>query len=370
MNASMQPFSLERYFSEFEFTAKHTLSASDCEPLTMQELLSNADGGSRSLWHKLKLSYTETLGHPLLLNEISKLYQSITSKRVLVAAPEELIYVAMHALLSEGDHVIVTTPAYQSLQEIAASIGCNVERWALYPTDAGWKLDLQFLADRVTEKTKLIVINFPHNPTGHHITIEEQRDIIRIARRHNVQIFSDEMYRGAEYRTTDQLPAIADEYERGISLWGLSKSFALPGLRIGWLASRNAEFLLQCTRLRDYLTICNSAPSEILGLIALRQKETILSRTREIIANNLEAANGFFARNAGSFTWLRPKAGSVAFPILKLNTPIEGFCRNLIKRKGLLITPGSLFQHPGNHFRLGLGRKSLGEALSFLETAL
>ena len=366
----MQPFALERFFSRYEFGAKFVLSASDCESLTMQELLAMADEESLRLWHNLKLSYTETLGHPLLLSEISKLYHSATPKNILVASPEELIFIAMHSLLSQGDHVVVTTPAYQSLHEIGSAIGCSVDPWELRPTRDGWNLDLQYLADHVTDKTKLIIMNFPHNPTGHHISREELSDIIRIARKHNVPIFSDEMYRGAEYKSTDQLPAIVEEYELGTSLWGLSKSFALPGLRIGWLASNNADFIGRCSRLRDYLTICNSAPGEILGLIALRATETILQRTRTIITKNLDIANTFFARNSESFIWLKPKAGSVAFPLLKKTGSVEDFCRNLVEKKGLLITPGSLFHYRGNHFRIGIGRSNFAEGLALLESSL
>jgi aspartate/methionine/tyrosine aminotransferase len=366
----MQPFALERYFSKYEFSTKHILSASDCESLTMQELLSMADEESRALWNNLKLSYTETLGHPLLLTEISRLYSAILPSQVLIAAPEELIFIAMQSLLSKGDHVIVTTPAYQSLHEIATSIGCFVDRWELHPKDDGWTLDLQYLAEHVTDKTKLILINFPHNPTEHHISREEQRDIMQIALKHNVSIFSDEMYRGVEYQTADRLPPITDEYVRGISLWGLSKSFALPGLRIGWLVSKDTDFLAKCSRLRDYLTICNSAPGEILGLIALRQREQILQRTRTIVAKNLDVASKFFARHVESFSWLKPKAGSVAFPILRKNIPIEEFCKNLVENKGVLITPGSLFQYRGNHFRIGIGRIDFPESLALLESSL
>jgi aspartate/methionine/tyrosine aminotransferase len=366
----MRPFALERYFARYEFSTRYTLSASDCEALTMLDLLALADGESRRLWDSLKLGYTETLGHPLLLEEISTLYRDITAGQILVSAPEELIFIVMNALLEKGDHVVAATPAYQSLHEIASSLGCVVDRWELQPRKDGWNLDLQFLSDHVNDKTKLIVINFPHNPTGHQISIDEQREIIRIANAHGVWVFSDEMYRGAEYRPEDQLPAIADEYGRGISLWGLSKSFALPGLRIGWLAMRNADLLTRCVQLRDYLTICNSAPAEILGLIALKARDQILLRTQEFIANNLEVADTFFERHADSFTWLRPKAGSVAFPVLKKETPVEEFCRHLVETKSLLVTPGSLFQHPGNHFRIGLGRANFAEALGILEDSL
>ncbi len=366
----MQTFALERYFARYEFKTKYILSASDCEPLTMQELLAMADEESRRMWDTLKLSYTETLGHPLLLEEISRLYHTIKSNQILVAAPEELIFIAMNVLLTKGDELIVTSPSYQSLHEIAEGLGCNVRTWELKPSESGWSLDLQFLSDHVSEKTKLIIINFPHNPTGHQISEEVLREIINIARRHNVSVFSDEMYRGAEYQDEEQLPAMADGYERGISLCGLSKSFALPGLRIGWLTTKDAEFLMKCSHFRDYTTICNSAPSEILAIIALKAKEAILRRTREIITTNLDLADRFFKRHPNDFTWLRPKAGSVAFPILRKSIFVDQFCTNLVENKNLLITPASLFQHPGNHFRIGLGRRNFAEALSILEDSL
>ena len=366
----MQPFALERYFSRYEFSAKYTLSASDCESLTLEELLALADDSTLGLWHNLKLGYTETPGHPCLLEAISRLYESITPDRILVAAPEELIFIAMNVLLRKGDQVIVTSPAYQSLHEIAASIGSQIHHWELRPVNDGWQLDLKFLEDHVTDKTKLIVINFPHNPTGHHISAEDQREIIRIARRRNVVLFSDEMYRGAEYRADDRLPAITDIYERGISLWGLSKSFGLPGLRIGWIAANDADFLAKCSQFRDYLTICNSAPGEILGMIAARNAESLLKRSHRILLDNLSTADTFFLRHNLDLKWLRPKAGSVAFPELRRDIPIEEFCRSLIERKNLLITPGSLFQHAGNHFRVGIGRADFPKALALLEEAL
>ncbi|HEY6951208.1 MAG TPA: aminotransferase class I/II-fold pyridoxal phosphate-dependent enzyme [Bacteroidota bacterium] len=367
---TLPPFALERYFAKYEFKTKFVLSASDCEPLTMKELMAMADEESLRLWDTLKLSYTETLGHPRLLEEIAHLYASVKPNQILVAAPEELIYIAMNVLLGKGDEVIVTAPAYQSLHELASSLGSKVVPWNLNVQEHGWSLDIDFLSRHITDKTKLIIINFPHNPTGHHIQSDELHAIIELARKRNCWIFSDEMYRGAEYRPEDQLPAIADEYLRGISLWGLSKSFSLPGLRIGWLASQDADFISRCSQFRDYLTICNSAPGEILALIALRSRVKILQRTRDIIRRNLAFADGFFSGHSKDFSWLKPKAGSIAFPILRKQVSVEDFCENLVMKKNLLITPASQFQFPGNHFRIGLGRDNFAEALSILESSL
>ena len=124
-------FKLERYFAEHEFKVRYLLSASDCEALALDELLGMADARTLALWHGLKLSYTESQGHPQLRSEVAGLYQAVRPEDVLIAAPEELIFIAMNALLRPGDHVIATFPGYQSLYAIAEALGCSVTRWPL-----------------------------------------------------------------------------------------------------------------------------------------------------------------------------------------------------------------------------------------------
>jgi aspartate/methionine/tyrosine aminotransferase len=357
------PFKLERYFAEYEFKVRYLLSPSDCEGLEMASLLQMAGPECRNLWDNLKLSYTESSGHPLLRSEIAKLYQGLTPENIMVAVPEEGIFIAMHTLLKPGDHVIAMFPAYQSLYELARSIGCQVTPWMVQPGDQGWQLDLTRLEDSITPKTRLLVINFPHNPTGCLVSRSDLDQIVAFARRHGLYLFSDEMYRLLEYDPLRRLPPACSLYEKAVTLSGLSKSFALPGLRLGWLATRDKSFLEQCQSFKDYTTICASAPSEILGIIALRAKETILARNLEIIFSNLQYAEGFFARFQGYFTWIKPDAGSVAFPRWKGKTSVEVFCQDVLDQQGVMIVPGSIFDYPGDHFRIGLGRKNFPEAL-------
>ena len=359
----IHPFKLERYFAEYEFTARHLLSPSDCETMPMRDLVSQADAEMRAAWDTLALGYTESAGNPLLRSEVAHLYDRIEMDEVLVAAPEEAILITMHALLSPGDHVIVTYPGYQSLYEIARSLGCEITHWTLAPSEDRWRLDLQFLADHITPRTKLLVINFPHNPTGHSLTQEEFDAILDLARRHNLYVLSDEMYRLLEYNRASRLPSACDAYERAVSLSGLSKSFGLPGLRIGWLATRDRSAMSAFAKIKDYTTICSSAPSEILAIIALRARESIVARNLGIVLENLAVADRFFERFSHLFRWLRPLAGPVAFPSLVLEIPIDQFCRNLLTREGVMVVPGSLFEFAGNHFRVGLGRKNFPEAL-------
>jgi aspartate/methionine/tyrosine aminotransferase len=365
------PFRLERYFAQYEFKVKYLLSPSDCESLGMAELLQMASPESLELWQGLRLSYTESQGHPLLRAEVAGLYQHVRPEDVLIAAPEEAIFIAMQTLLSPGDQVVAVSPAYQSLHEIARSIGCEVTEWRLQPAPGNiWQLDLDQLEGSLTDRTRMLVINFPHNPTGHTLSRSELDSVIRLARRHGLYLFSDEMYRLLEYEPSLQLPPVCDLYEKGISLSGLSKSFALPGLRIGWLATRASGLIDRWLAFKDYTTICNSAPGEILGLIALQNKAHILRRNLEIILANLEKAERFFGEHTQHFSWFRPQAGSVAFPEWLGNAPVEQFCQDILDRQAVMVVPGSLFDFPGNHFRVGLGRRNLPEALEHIAVAL
>ncbi len=359
----MDPFKLERYFARYEFKVKFLLSASDCESLTLSELIQMAAPESLELWQGLTLSYTKSQGHPLLRAEAARLYNHISPDQLFVAAPEEAIFIAMQTLLSPGDHIVAVSPAYQSLHEIARAIGCTVTPWELEPGLSGWQLDLNRLEHSLTNRTRMLVINFPHNPTGYTLSREEFDAVIDLARKHELLIFSDEMYRLLEPDAGICLPSICDVYEKGISLSGLSKSFALPGLRIGWLAAQESGWIEHWLAYKDYTTICNSAPAEILGIIALQNREQIVQRNLDIIRANSALAERFFAEHRTSFSWHKPRAGSVAFPEWHGGGSVEQFCQEVLDQQGVMIVPGSLFDYPGNHFRIGLGRKNFGAAI-------
>ncbi len=363
----IRPFKLERYFAKYEFSAPYLLSCSDCEPLKQSELISMANKESRKLWDELTLAYTHSQGLPLLRSEITKLYSNITEQDLVIAAPEEAIFIAMNVLIKKGDHVVTTFPAYQSLYEIANSLNADLSKWE--PAKDG-SFNPDDLFELINEQTKLIIINFPHNPTGETISRKQLDDIIEFAKQKNIIIFSDEMYRLLEYEKDDRLPSVADIYDQGISLSGVSKSFSLPGLRLGWLSSKDPIFIQKVLEFKDYTTICPPAPSEILALIALKNKDKIVSENIKTIKQNLELLQALVQKHPQTFRWRKPKAGPVSFLELLSENKIESFCKNLVEEKGVMLLPASVFDCDHQKVRFGLGRKNFAEALSKLDEFL
>ncbi|MBI5201437.1 MAG: pyridoxal phosphate-dependent aminotransferase, partial [Elusimicrobia bacterium] len=339
----MRPFLLERYFAKHEFTAPHLLSSSDCDGWSQKELLSLADAETLALWDGLALGYTQSRGLPLLRREIAKQYRGVSEEQVLVAAPQELIFLAMSALLHKGDRIACTFPGYQSLYEVAHATGCQVDRWE--PDESrGWRFDPERLAKLLTPRTKLVVVNFPHNPTGALPSKEDFAEIVRLTKERSIPLFSDEMYRNLEHDEADRLPAACELDDRALSLSGMSKSFGLAGLRIGWLVAKDPEVYRRLTELKDYTTICSAGPAELLALAGLRARETILARHRSRIARNLGVLDAFFRRRP-DFTWIRPKAGTVGFAGYNRKEPVAEFCDRAVREAGVMVLPSTMYEY-------------------------
>jgi aspartate/methionine/tyrosine aminotransferase len=361
----LTPFKLERYFSRYEFTAKYLLCSSDCESLSVGDLLALEPAAEDALKHHW-LGYTESTGAPSLRQEISRIYTGIQPEQVLVhSGAEEAIFLFMHAVLQPGDHVIVHWPCYQSLFEIARSIGCEVTLWESRLQN-NWAPDLDELRRNLRSNTRAVIVNSPHNPTGYLMSQEDFRTLNTLTQDRGILLFSDEVYRELEYDPVDRLPAACDINPTAVSLGVMSKSYGLAGLRIGWAASCNSPVMARMAALKDYTTICSSAPSEFLSELALRHRNEITGRNLHIIQNNLVLLDGFFAARMDHFNWVRPKAGPIAFPRL-IGEDVEQFCHELVTKSGVLLLPGTMYDHPGNHFRLGFSRKNLPQALERLE---
>lgn len=361
----IEPFALERFFAKHEFAVEHNLAASDVEGMPMRDLLALADDDIARRWADLRLGYTESTGHPLLRQEIAALDGLDPDEVIVCAGAEEALFLTMHALLRPGDHAVVIWPAYQSLHELARAAGASVTLVELRHGD-GWRLDLAELQAAIRPTTRAVVVNFPHNPTGAHISPAEQASIVAICEAHGIALVSDEVYRFLEHAPAQGLPAAATLGERAVSVGVMSKSFALAGIRIGWIATRNAALRERAAQLKDYTTICNAAPSELLAVMALRARDAVLARSRGIVAANLARVRALFARCTDEIEWVEPRAGSVAFPRLRHGTA-SAWSARLLEREGVLLLPGAEFGGWTDHFRIGLGRLDAPVALERLE---
>jgi aspartate/methionine/tyrosine aminotransferase len=368
--AFFKPFALERFFAEYEFGVKHLLSSSDCETVSTRELL-GLESGAEEGYLDLRLGYTETRGNPALRADIAALYEGLGPEAILVhAGAEEAILELCLALLSSGDRVVVNAPCYQSLAEIPRALGCAVEPWPLREDKARWAFDVEALARLLERKTRLVVLNAPHNPTGALPTREEYEAIVGLCRKSGAILFSDEVYRGLELDPGRRLPPACEAYENAVSLGVFSKSAGLAGLRIGWLASRREDILEAVVEAKDYGTICSSGPSEFLAGLAARHMDVLVARNRAIIDSNLELARSFFASRPRFAAWTEPEGGSIGYPRLAGGVDAEALARRIAKEAGIMILPGSCYSDDPSRFRLGFGRAAFPEALAALESWL
>jgi len=358
----IQEFKLERLFANYKPKAKYMLSQVSCESFTMREILDMADDECRKLWEELSLGYTNVAGFMPLRRAIAATYDSIRPTDILEVTPEEGIFIYMNTMLDPGDEVIVMQPCLPSLYEIPRALGCRIIRWPLEITNFGWTLDINFLAEHISPKTKMLILNIPNSPTGYVPVRVEMDRILSLADSNGTWVFSEETYRGLTHDPVGSIPSLADLYPRATVIGGLNK-FGMPGTRIGWLVTKNIQVLADCAAYKDYTTLCSSAPSEILATIAIRNADTLLKRNHKIILDNLAAAEAFFKKHKDTFEWIQPNGGATAFPKLSRKFDVTEMCEKAIEEKKLLIVGERAYGLTNNHFRVGLGRLDFKEAL-------
>src|SRR5471030_868040 len=362
-----QDFRLISYLSKLEHAVRFPLSSSYPESISIDTLFSLAGEQHRQPVMQALLDYPPLRGTPELLAAIGDTFERISSEHIIsFAGADEAIYASFHALLNEGDHAIVITPNYQSLESVAMS-RCAVTGVAL-DADQGWALDVAEIRAALRPNTKALVINFPHNPTGALISRQQLDELVQLCREHGIWLFSDEVYRLTEFDIADRLPQVADIYERGISLNVTSKAYGLPGLRIGWVACQDKEWLLKLERMKQYLSICNALPAEILTTLALNARAPILERVMQRSRRNLQCLTDFLARFPQTFELTLPKAGVLAFVHYKGAQGAEAFATQLVEETGVMVIPSVTYASEltpvsEDFLRIGFGRANLEEAL-------
>ncbi|MGH3170371.1 MAG: aminotransferase class I/II-fold pyridoxal phosphate-dependent enzyme [Trebonia sp.] len=356
---------IEQFFGQWESAVDYVACASDVDGYRMRELLDLADAESLALWEGLELGYTDTLGHPLLREAIAGQYVTTAADGITVCGggAVEALFLIANALLGPGDHAVVIWPAFEALHRLAPALGAELTPIALRSEGDGWRLDIDAVRHAFRPNTRALFINFPHNPTGALPGRSEFEALVALGTDAGVTVVSDEVYRGLELEPGAMLPAACDLEEQAVSVGVMSKAYALAGLRVGWMATRNKTLSDAARTLKDYTTVCAAAPAEILSLIALRARDHLIARSKRIILENLTLAESFFRQYPDAFAWERPRAGMVAFPRLLPPAPVDDFVRDLVREEGVLLLPDRVFDMDDNRFRIGFGRSSLPLAL-------
>jgi len=368
---TLPDFRLETHFAKWEFNARYHMTASDAESISLRDLLAMASDADRIAFEGMWLGYTETWGAPDLRAEIAGTFAGRSASDILCfAGASEGIFAANTVILDKDSHAIVVTPNYQSHETLPSAI-CAATGVPLDPDD-NWSLDIDRVADAIRPNTRLITINFPHNPTGAILSPDRYQALIGLCRHHGIYILHDEIFNGLGPTGAAHLPFIADEYERGLSLGVMSKSYGLPGLRIGWIACQDHDVLSRMERMKHYLSICNSGPSEHLARIALKNRDQLLARNCAIVDENLPKWDAFFARYPDLFEWTRPDGSCMGYPRYLGLDGVDSFARSLVEDSGVLVLPSTIYSSdlgatPTDRFRIGFGRSGLDEGLAALE---
>ena len=378
----IRPFLTEQFFALYEFTTPHVLASSDCETTSIAELLAMSGGDLQDLG-SVNLGYTESQGNPEYRRLVAGMYENVNADDVVVlTSPVEGIYLTMQTLVEASDEVVALSPAYDALHHVAEYLCGDFHTWQLVPNATGWEIDLDRLRSLVNANTRLIIVNFPHNPTGFQPDRNQLEQLVDIARDHDCWIFSDEIYRGLDVSLSPAaaIPSVADLYDKAIVLNGLSKTFGLPGLRAGWLVACDGGIREELIGWKHYTTICPPAPTEYLAIEALRVREQLAARNQQRVTANLKFCSEFMKRRKDVFCWRPPVAGSTA--LVEIDLPALSrhragsffsameYCHDLAQNHGVLLLPGECLGCTGTFVRMGFGRESFSSALAAWEATL
>ena len=340
---TIEQFRMERYQSLYWHEVDYDLSESGVSPMTIRELLGPATDAEAFLG--TRLGYPLSEGSVETRANVAAWYPGATAEHVtMVNGGSEANLLALWALLEPGDRLAFMVPNYMQGWGLGSFFGRASDRVRLRLTDGGWALDVDQLHDAVTKRTKAVMVCNPNNPTGHVLTEQEMDEIVRAADRVGAWIVADEIYRGAELDTDETTPTFFGRYERVIVTSGLSKAFAMPGLRVGW-AVAPPKMIARIWERHDYTTLTPSAVSDRLAAFAMQPdvREAILTRTRFIIRSNYPELEAWLQRHADVFTWDRPDAGAIAYAKVGLTGKSADLVERIRTERSVLLVPGEMF---------------------------
>ncbi len=355
----IEPFALERWMTTWETMVQYDIAESGILPLRIRDLVDLLPEAERpaalASLVELRLGYSEACGTAELRSLLASTYKNCSPENILVTTGAiEANFLLFNVLLQPGDHVVACYPAYQQLYSVPRAIGCDVALWKVR-AENGFRFDLGDLEKLVTPKTRLIVINTPHNPTGAMLPESDLRRVYALAESVGAMVLCDEAYRWLTVPGGDPFaPPMFDIGPRGISVGTLSKPFGLPGLRIGWIAARG-DLPARCWAMRDYVSLSPGRLNDALAVLAMRHREKIFERNLRIITANLAEAKRWFAEHAGVISWNPPRGGLLALARYNLDMPSLELANRLAERYSVMLAPGSAFGFE-HHLRIGIGQ--------------
>lgn len=361
----MSEFLVDAYFTKYESKARYMMGSSDPESLPLKEAVTNL-----VRYADEPLGYALGKGYLPLREKLSTLYDSVASEQIaMMNGGEETIYVTMRALLKPGDEIVVQMPSYQSLSVIAKEIGCSIIEYR--PSfKNNWGFDLQELKAKITPKTSLLVLNYPHNPTGACLTDSEMASIVALCRQHKLYLIADEVYRFLRLDDSCTDASFADLYENAVALGSVSKTFAAPGLRLGWIATKNKKLMHKLLAYRHFTSTCSNLPCQWIANELLNKMDVIIQRNNDIVHKNAALLEQFVQAHSELFAYVPPKGATMAYVKLLGSQGAMDFCMEILEHTGVLMVPSSVLESSDEYLRIGLCRESFPECIKLVSEYL
>ena len=368
-----EPFHLGAFLHQWHGVTRHDLTPSHSHSLSLAALLALATPAECQQWERLQLDYASPRGAHGLRALIAARYDGLEPDDVLCCAgAQESMACVARALLAEGDHAVVVLPIYQPLA-FAVTDRVHATGVPLEPGD--YTLDVRRVAAAIRPQTRLILLNSPNSPTGAALDGATQAALIDLCRAHGIWLVNDEVYRETAPDPAVLPPPVALAYERGISISALSKGFGLPGLRVGWVACRDASLLARVATAKSVLSSCLAAPAEMLAQIALREEARLIGQARATGAANRRALDAWFGRHPGLFEPDPVRSLAFAFPRYRGAEGADAFAARLVAATGTLLLPAGMWRSPlgavpGGHLRISLGQPDVPAGLAATDAYL
>ncbi len=347
MPMQFKPFLLDIWLDQYEHGIEFNLAASTGPTWTVNDVLALSDDETRHGFLNHKLIYNHPAGTDGLREAIAEMQSVPVDAVQIVTGASEAILALMWLAAEPGANVILPLPGFTTFSALPDSLGLE-SRYYRVRRENNFRTDIDEIKSLADSKTKLVLVNNPHNPAGATVSDDDFEALHDFTAARGIQLISDEVYHpiyhGRATKSAARLP-------HATVISDLSKAFSIPGVRTGWMIEHDAQRRQQYWTARAYFSVCNSTTGEALSEIAIRKRDIVLGRTQEVASRNLKMLDQFMKKHADVLGWIPPQGGMTAFPWMVSGENARPFCQAATER-GILLAPGDCFDSP-SHFRIG-----------------